>query len=107
MSKPKPGAKKYMTPEARREQLFKEAWTQACTKGLRQVNRVSVTTVVGVSAPMINVHFGSVNELHRLLVVHAVEQRNAEVVADALAMGLEVEAPQKLLKEARRLAAAA
>lgn len=107
MSKPTPGAKKYMAPADRKQQIFDEAWNQACAKGLAKVNRVSVTTVLGISAPMINVHFGSIKELHRLLVAHAVAQRNPEVMASALAMGLEVEAPQKLLKEARRLANAA
>lgn len=108
MSKPKPGAKKYMTPEARRDQLFNEAWDQAVAHGLKGVTRVSVTEVVGISAPMVNVHFGGIDALRKLLVERAVAERNVDVVADALALGIAVEgASQKLLKEARRLAEAA
>jgi AcrR family transcriptional regulator len=108
MSKPVPGAKKYMAPEARKQQIFDEAWRQAARLGLSKVTRVSVTTELGISAPMVNVHFGGIGGLHTVLVEHALVRRNPEVVADALAMGYEIEtADESLLKKARKLLDAA
>lgn len=105
MSKPKPGAKKYMSPEARTQQMFDEAYRQATESGLKFVTRVSVTTVLGISPPMVNVRFGSIDGLHKLVVERAVAERNVGVIANALALGIPVEgASQKLIKEAWKVA---
>lgn len=108
MSKPVPGAKKYMQPAERKQQIFDEAWDQAVVKGLKNVTRVSVTTELGISAPMVNVHFKSIEGLRVALVEWAIKVRNPTVVAGALALGYEIEtADEVLLRKARKLLDAA
>lgn len=89
-----------MEPEARRAQLFEIAWSIASKVGLKKATRLAVAREAKVSKGLVSHHFGNREELRGALIEHAVSQKNAKLVAEAIEMGYEVAAPRSLLRAA-------
>lgn len=91
-----------MEPEVRQAQLFEIAWSIASKAGLRKATRLAVAREAKVSKGLVSHHFGNREQLRGAIITHAVEVKNAKVIAEAIEMGYEVEAPRSLLREAAK-----
>lgn len=96
-----------MSPADRRDAILTEAYAQAEADGLGQVTRVSVAKKLGVTDGLINRYFNGRDGLREAILAQGVVNGSADIVADAVELGMIVShVPKKLLAEARKLIAA-
>ena len=101
MTKRKEGARQYMSAEERKVQILEVATRQAAEQGLGKVSKVSVTGKLGISVTMVNVHYGTVEQLRRAVLETTVDPN---IVADAIELHMDVSTlDAALVAKARQL----
>jgi hypothetical protein len=96
-----------MSPGERRNAILAEAYAQAVEHGIAKVTRVSVANKIGVTDGLINRYFKGRDGLREAVLAQGVVNSNADIVADAIELGmLTNHVPSALLAEARKLLAA-
>lgn len=76
-----------LKPDVRKEEILSAAVVLAEDKGYSRVTRDEVAAAIGVTGSAIQYHFGTMCQLHRDIMRHAVKCRNAKVVAQGLTVG--------------------
>lgn len=74
----------------RKTDMLAAALKLAADKGYLHITRDDIADKTGVTGPTVHYHFHSMDALRRALMLYAIEQRNASVVAQGLAVGDEV-----------------
>jgi AcrR family transcriptional regulator len=75
---------KNMKPEARKEQILEAAVRRAEIVGIAQTRRDDVALEAGVGAGLVSRYFGTMNQLKRAIIRHAVHHEILPLVAQAL-----------------------
>lgn len=75
---------KRMTPAARKDQIFAVALKVAERNRYDQMTRDQIATAAGVSVGLISTYFGTMANLRRDIMRHAVKQRILSIVAQGL-----------------------
>lgn len=97
-----------LSPGERKDEILDTAFAQAQANGLGNVTRASVANALGISDGLISRYFGTVLGLRDAVLAKAVVEVDAEVVADALELGMNAvhHVPPDLVAQARKLMAA-
>lgn len=96
-----------MAPAERSKSILDEAYKQAADKGLGKFTRLSVADAIGVTDGLINRYFKGLDGLRDAVLARASVERNPDIVADAVEMGISVQhVPPDLVADARKLIAA-
>jgi len=97
-----------LSPAERKNEILHEAYKQAAADGLAAVTRISVAEALGVSDGLISRYFGTVLGLRDAVLAQAVVLNNADIVADALELQMNVHhVPPDIVSHAREILAAA
>lgn len=74
-------------PEVRKDAILEAAVALALDTGLNSVRLIPVAERAGVTNGLVSHYFGTVNQLHRAVVRHAIHREILPIVAQALAAG--------------------
>lgn len=93
---------KHKQPDIRKNELIKAALALAKVHGYKAVTREQIAERCKVSSALVSYHMGTMPDMRRTLIRHAVAQRALRVIGQALAAGdAEVRLiPAELKKEA-------
>lgn len=75
---------KKLKPEVRKEQIIKAAMTLAERDGYVNILRRDIAAEAGCGNGTINLHYGTMQQLRRDLIRHAIKQKNFVIIAQAL-----------------------
>lgn len=91
-----------MEVDARKRLILEAAFKIASGKeGLKKTTRSAIAVKAGVSVGLVSMYFGGKDDLRKAVVAYAVTKKHVGVVKEALALGLPVDAPRQLLRDAR------
>lgn len=76
-----------LKPEVRKDAILDAAVQLALDTGLRNVRLIPVAERAGVTNGLVSHYFGTVKQLHRAVVRHAIHREILPIVAQALAAG--------------------
>lgn len=103
-TKVKPENRKRFTPAERSAQILAEAVRQASEFGLEHVTLIGVGRGVGVSDGLVAKYFSRIYGLQDAVLAVAVVNNDAEIVADAIYLGMPTtHVPPPLLQAAQQL----
>jgi len=92
---------KRLKPAERRSYIINAAADVAMVRGYNTVTREEVARAAKVSQGLINVYFGSVENLRKHILYHAIQHEIPEIIAQYLAIGGGViVVPEKLRQRA-------
>ena len=74
-------------PEVRKDAILEAAVGLALTDGLCAVRLIPVAQRAGVTNGLVSHYFGTIKQLHRAVVRHAIHREILPIVAQALASG--------------------
>ncbi len=75
---------KRRTPDARKTEILEAAIIVAICSHYRHMTRQEIADQAGISAPLVTHYFSSMDSLRTDLMIYAVDQGEAEVVAQGL-----------------------
>lgn len=78
---------KRLKPDARKEDILAAALPLAEYEGYTNLTREQVGTAAGVSGPILNYYWGTMNQFRRALMCYAVQVECLEVVAQGVISG--------------------
>jgi AcrR family transcriptional regulator len=67
-----------------RDQIFKAAMRLSMRTGYNKVTRDAIATKAGVAEGLVNYYFGTMTQLRRMIVRHAIKEENMTIIAQAL-----------------------
>jgi AcrR family transcriptional regulator len=76
---------KRLQPDDRKAQILDGALELAQRKGLGTITRETIAQHVGVSPALVSLYLGTMTELRRTLMRHAIKREVLEIVAEGLA----------------------
>lgn len=76
-----------LKPEVRKDAILDAAVQLALSGGLNNVRLIPVAQRAGVTNGLVSHYFGTVKQLHRAIVRHAIHSEILPIVAQALAVG--------------------
>lgn len=74
-------------PEVRKDAILEAAVALALSDGLSNVRLIPVAERAGVTNGLVSHYFGTVKQLHRAVIRHAIHRELLSIVAQALAAG--------------------
>ena len=80
-------SKSRLKPEARKEDILAAALPLAAEHGYRNITRNQIAEAAKVSGPTLNYHFGTMAQLQRDLMRHAIARENLRVIAQGISAG--------------------
>lgn len=91
-----------MKPEARKADILAAALKLSERRGYASITRQEVTEAAGVTGPLVNHYFGTMAQLRRDIIRHAIKEENLRVLAQGLVAGDKYarRAPAKLRQRA-------
>lgn len=74
-------------PEVRKDAILEAAVALALAEGLSSVRLIPVAERAGVTNGLVSHYFGTVKQLHRAVIRHAIHNETLPIIAQALASG--------------------
>jgi len=91
-----------LEPHVRKEQILEAAVGIAAEAGLYTIRREDVALKAEVACGLVNRYFGTMNQLRRAVMRHAISNRNLSIIAEGIARRdpQAMKAPDDLRREA-------
>lgn len=91
-----------MEPDARKQLILDVAFKIASGKGgIKKATRSAIAEKAGVSNGLVTIYFGGKDTLRAAIVDYAVKQKHVGIVSEAMALGINVDAPRSMLRMAK------